>query len=479
MDILKLSLTEAVNNVREGSLSAVDLVTAYLEKAKEVNPDINAYVEIFDDALEQAQAVDAKVKSGESLGELAGVPVAIKDNILIQGKIATGASKILDGYRATYDAFVIEQLKQADAVLVGRVNMDEFAMGGSTETSCYGVTKNPRDTTRVPGGSSGGSAASVAMNGALASLGTDTGGSIRQPAAFCGVVGLKPTYGAVSRRGAMAMASSLDQVGPLGKSVDDVERVYNVIKGYDIKDSTSLTQEEYEKEVPTKKKTYTIGVPEDFVYADGVDTAVVAQLKKVIASLESRGHTIKNVALPNISYSLAAYYILMPAEASTNLARYDGIRYGKRVDGDGLLGDYVKSRGEGFGKEVRRRIMLGTHVLSSGYYDAYYNQANKVRDLITDDFKKAFEDVDVLITPTSPIPAFKIGEKMNDPLSMYLADIFTVPVNLAGVPAISIPSGSVDLDGVDVPLAVQFIAPHCAENLLFDLGREVEALEKE
>ena len=357
--------------------------------------------------------------------------------------------------------------------------MDEFAMGGSTENSAFGTTKNPHDTTRVPGGSSGGSAAAVAAHMALGALGSDTGGSIRQPASFCGVVGLKPTYGAISRSGLMAMASSLDQIGPFTRTVADAEILFNILKGNDRLDSTSAPDSAWSDKKIEKKKLR-IGVPEDFAFGKGVDKDVVENFKKSMEALAQEGHEIVPIKLAHITHSLAVYYILMPAEASTNLARFDGVRFGALKEGATLFDDYAQTRGVGFGREVRRRIMLGAYVLSSGYYDAYYHKATSVRALIEEDFKQAFDlsadGVDIIATPTSPTPAFKIGEKSADPLQMYLADIFTVPANLAGIPGISIPSGTAQRDGRDLPLGIQFLAPHFREDLLFVAGRSLESV---
>jgi aspartyl-tRNA(Asn)/glutamyl-tRNA(Gln) amidotransferase subunit A len=349
--------------------------------------------------------------------------------------------------------------------------MDEFAMGSSTETSAYGITKNPHDLSRVPGGSSGGSAASVAANLALAALGSDTGGSIRQPASLCGLVGLKPTYGSVSRHGLMAMASSLDVIGPIAKNVEDAEIVFDFIKGKDSYDSTSLDVSIYNRK-DTKGRKLKIGVPRDFTSSEGIDKSVVDNFSESLEKLKKAGHEIVDISLPNIGYSLAVYYILMPAEASTNLARFDGVKYGLYKPGENLLEDYKNTRGQGFGREVRRRILLGAYVLSSGYYDAYYNKAVAVREVITSDFNKAFEQVDVIITPTTPSPAFKIGDKSSNPLSMYLADIFTVSANIASVPAVSIPSGFASVEGKDLPLGIQFMAPLGGEETLFRVGKD-------
>ena len=478
MDIEKLTIKTAHEHLKNKDFSSVDLTESFLQNAVEKNKDINAYVEIFDDCKKQAELADKVISEGKEISPLTGIPLAIKDNILIEGKSATSCSKILNGYIATYDATVIEKLKATNAVFLGRANMDEFAMGGSTETSCYGPTKNPHDLTRVPGGSSGGSASAVAMNGALAALGSDTGGSIRQPGSFCGVVGLKPTYGAVSRFGVMAMASSLDQVGPIAKTVEDAELLFEAIRGYDSKDSMSTNAEVEKVYKRESKEKYTIGVPADFVYAEGVDQGVLDNFKASLEKLKNLGHKVKEISLPNLKYSLAVYYIIMPAEASTNLARFDGVRFGLLKESDTLFSDYAKTRGFGFGKEVRRRVMLGAYVLSSGYYDAYYNKAVAVRNIIKSDFKKAFEDVDIIATPTSPIPAFKIGEKSADPLQMYLADIFTVPANLAGIPAMSVPSGFLEKEGKNLPLGMQFLAPHFQEKTLFAIGKDLEAQNK-
>jgi aspartyl-tRNA(Asn)/glutamyl-tRNA(Gln) amidotransferase subunit A len=349
--------------------------------------------------------------------------------------------------------------------------MDEFAMGVSTENSAYGVTKNPHDTNRVPGGSSGGSTACIAMDGALVALGTDTGGSCRQPASFCGVVGLKPTYGIVSRHGLTAMGSSLDVVGVIAKNISDTQIVFDFIKGGDVMDSTSISDDFYKKKNVEK---FIIGIPRDFIGA-GVDEKVLENFEEIILKLKSLGYTIKDINLPYAKYAVPAYYIVTPAEISANLARFDGMRYGVSKNGENLLEVYKKSRGQGFGKEVRRRILLGTYVLSHGYHDAYYNKATTVRKLIVNDYNKAFEQVDLILTPTTTGPAFKIGEKVNDPVKMYLEDIFTGPANMAGLPAISIPSGFTEIDGKNLPLGIQFMAPHGAEDLLFEVGKKFEA----
>jgi aspartyl-tRNA(Asn)/glutamyl-tRNA(Gln) amidotransferase subunit A len=467
MDLTTLTLVEARKKLDAHEITAVQLAESYLAAIKEKNPELNAYLEVYDDVLEQAKAADEKIKARKA-SLMTGIPLSVKDNILIQGKVASSASKILEHYHATYDATVIAKLKEEGAVFLGRTNMDEFALGSSTENSAYGVTKNPHDISRVPGGSSGGAAASVGANLCIAALGSDTGGSIRQPASFCGVVGLKPTYGAVSRNGVMAMASSLDQIGPIAKTVEDAEIIFNAIKGKDPMDATSI-------EVPAQesKNTFTIGIPTGFL-KEGVDEEVMRNFNDSVETLKKLGYTIKEIDLPNIKYSLAVYYILMPAEVSSNLARFDGVKYGLRKEGADLMEEYVTTRAEGFGKETRRRIILGTYVLSTGYYDAYYNKATTVRKLLMRDFDEAFKGVDLILTPTSPTPAFKIGERATNPLSMYLADIFTVSANLVTLPAISIPSGFTEREGKKLPLGIQFTAPYAREDMLFSLGKAFE-----
>lgn len=469
IDIHKLTIKGAREALERKEFTARELVEAYLHKIKEVNTDINAYLEVYTDVLEQADAADKRIANGEKT-PLLGVPIAIKDNILIKGKKATSGSKILEGYIASYDATVIQKLKEAGAVFLGRVNMDEFAMGSSTENSAYGVTKNPLDTTRVSGGSSGGSVAAVAMDGAVASLGSDTGGSVREPASFCGLVGLKPTYGGVSRYGLMALGSSLDVIGPITKTATDSELLFNVIRGLDKMDSTTFGDTTYPKKEVRDKMT--IGIPYHILEKGGMKPEAREVFDKSVERLKSLGYQIKDIKLPNIEYSLAVYYIIMPAEASSNLARFDGVRFGLHVDGNNLLEDYMKTRGQGFGKETRRRILIGTYVLSAGYHDAYYNKALSVRQTIAKDFSSAFEEVDAILTPTTTGPAFKIGEKANDPLALYLEDIFTVPANIVGIPAISIPSGEVVVEGKTLPLGIQIMAPHNAENILFSISKK-------
>ncbi len=462
-----MTIIEAQAKLRSGEVTAVALAESLLNQIATENPQLNAYLEVFPDVLDQAARADEQLQASGDVPPLAGIPLAIKDNILIAGRTASSASKILTNYQASYDATVIKKLKAAGAVFLGRVNMDEFAMGGSTEHSAFGPTKNPHDLTRVAGGSSGGSAAAVAAGLALGALGSDTGGSIRQPASFCGVVGLKPTYGTVSRSGLMAMASSLDQIGPFAQTVADAELLFKTIAGHDPLDATSVVGPAAPAEPARKLR---LGVPEEFLTA-GLDPEALANFRAALETLRGLGHEVIPVALPNLKYSLACYYVLQPAEASANLARFDGVRYGAYAAGESLFADYAKTRGQGFGPEVRRRIMLGTYVLSSGYYDAYYGQAVAVRRLITRDFAEAFQRIDVIALPTTPGPAFTLGSKTADPLQMYLEDIFTVPANLAGLPAISIPSGRT---AGGLPLGLQLIAPHFREDRLFGLGGAFE-----
>ena len=467
IDFSQLTIVSARTELLRGEFSAVELAEAYLSVIEEKNDAVNAYLEVFDDVLDQAQKADKRLaKEKEKSPVLTGIPIALKDNILLEGKHATAGSKILEGYVASYDAFAVSKLKEAGVVFLGRTNMDEFAMGSSTENSAYGVTKNPHDLARVSGGSSGGPAAAVTMDGALAALGSDTGGSIRQPASFCGVVGLKPTYGAVSRSGLIALGSSLDQIGPLTKTVSDAEIIFNAINGYDPMDSTSVS--ERQRTAPSALKR-TIGVPRHFMQ-EGVDGDVLELFEAALKRLQDIGYRIVDVELPHISYSLPVYYIIMPAEASTNLARFDGVRYGLYKEGANIFDDYEKTRGTGFGAESRRRILLGTYVLSAGYLDAYYNKAQSVRKVIAKDFADVFNHVDAIATPTAPTPAFKIGEK-NDPLSMYMSDIFTVSANIAGIPALSVPMGMVERDKISLPTGLQLMASHMHEETLFAIGK--------
>lgn len=444
--------------------TAVELSQGYLASIEKKNPELNVYIEVYDDVAEQAQRADAMIAAGKAT-LLTGIPIAVKDNLLIMGKTASGGSNMLKNYTATYTATAIQKLQDAGAVFLGRTNMDEFAMGSSTETSAYGITKNPHDTSRVPGGSSGGSAAAVAVGIALVALGSDTGGSIRQPAALCGVVGLKPTYGSVSRHGLMAMGSSLDCVGSFGATVADAAAVFDCIQGQDAMDMTSLPEALRMKS--ETKDVYTVGVPRDFL-GDGIDKDVRDAFEKTLAAYEAAGHKVVDVSLEALRHALAVYYIIMPAEVSSNMARFDGVRYGLHVKGETGIQNYYKSRAAGFGKEVRRRILLGTHVLSSGYYDAYYGKAMRARTYITQEVENVLQQVDAIATPTTPTPAFKIGEKTSDPLTMYLEDIFTVPANIAGVPAISVPCGT--REGKTLPVGIQLMGRKTDEKTLFAIA---------
>jgi len=471
IDLKGMTINKAQKHFKNGDFTAEQLTKAYLDEITKKNGDINAYLEVYDDAIDAAKKADKIIKEGKGT-VLTGIPCAIKDNILFKGKIASASSKMLENYHAPYNATVITKLAREGVVFLGRTNMDEFAMGSSTENSAFGVTKNPYDLARVAGGSSGGSAAAVAMEGALFSLGSDTAGSIRQPASFCGVVGIKPTYGSVSRYGLMAMGSSLDQIGPITKSISDCEIVFDIIKGKDIKDSNTIEGDTY-KSIRIGKNKPVIGIPTSFLKGDGIDKEVLLAFNKAVDSFKEKGYEIKEIELPNVSYSLMAYYIIIPAEVSSNLARFDGVKYGLHKDGKDIIDDYFETRRAGFGREVIRRILLGTYVLSSGYYDAYYNRANAVRRMITDDFLKAFENVDLVATPTAPSPAFKIGENTADPIAMYLQDIFTVTANLTGLPAISFPCGMTEKEGKQLPIGFQLMARHGDEKTLFEAGKDL------
>ena len=472
MNFESLTLIELLDGLKEKKFSSLELTSNYLKRIEEENPQINAFITVMKEESEKrAEEIDEKRLKKEEVGLLAGLPLAIKDNILIEGITCTAGSKILSNYKASYDATVIKKLKEADAVFLGKTNMDEFAMGSSTENSYFGPTKNPYDLARVPGGSSGGSAAAVAAKMCPAALGSDTGGSIRQPASFCGVVGLKPTYGRVSRFGLIAMASSLDQIGPITRSVEDAVLLLGVLEGRDDHDSTSLDSS-FPIKVKNKDLTdFRLGIPKEY-FVKGLEAGVKETIKKTIAHLEQQGAKVEEVSLPHTSIALPCYYLIMSAEASANLARFDGIRYGFREEAPDLLRTYLETRTKGFGDEVKRRILLGVYGLSAGYYDAYYLKAQKIRTLIKQDFDKVFEKVDCLLTPTSPTPAFKLGEKMNDPLQMYLSDIFTIPVNLAGLPAISLPVGKTD----SLPIGLQIIGPAFREDLILSLGKIIEGL---
>ena len=484
MDLTRLTIKKIHEGLKVKEFSALELTAAFFDKIKKDDPKIHAYLNLTEElARKQAKETDEKISAGATLGILAGVPGAIKDNILVEGEKCTAGSKILENFIAPYDAGVIKKLKKQGAVLLGKANLDEFAMGSSTENSAFGPTRNPRDLQRVPGGSSGGSAAAVAADECVFALGSDTGGSIRLPASFCGVVGLKPTYGAVSRAGVIAMASSLDQVGPLAKTVEDCRLIFDAIKGKDENDSTNVNN-------PTLPplnlrgggggvKNLRIGLPKEY-FAEGLDKNVEKLVRNAVEKMAQAGAEIKEISLPYTKYALACYYIIMPAEVSANLARYDGIKYGASAirDKEAVLKNleevYLKSRGRNFGVEAKRRIMLGTFVLSAGYYDAYYLKAQKVRTKIIEDFKKAFEKVDLIFSPVSPTTAFKIGEKIADPLQMYLSDIYTISVNLAGLPALSLPCGLAN----NLPVGLQIIGPQFSEDLIFDAASQVESLLK-
>ena len=467
MNFENLTIEEIKKGIEKKEFSALEICQYFLEKIKKEDQKIKAFLSLTEDlALEQAKKIDEMVASGRTLPPLAGVPCAIKDNILVKGAKCTAASKILKDYIASFDATVIKKLKEAGALILGKTNLDEFAMGSSTENSAFFPTRNPLDLEKVPGGSSGGSAAAVAAGFCAFALGSDTGGSIRQPAAFCKIVGLKPTYGAVSRFGLIAFASSLDQIGPMTKNVKDCEIVFEIIKGKDFLDSTSLEEKFEEKEIKELK----IGIPKEY-FIEGIEKEVKEAIKEAIKKYEKVGAKILEISLPHTPYALPCYYIIAPAEASSNLARYDGIRYGIK-ETKMEVGDWREIFFENrkyFGKEVKRRIMLGTYVLSAGYYEAYYLRAQKVRRKIMEDFKKAFEKVDVIFTPTSPTLPFKLGEKIDDPLKMYLSDIFTVSINLAGLPAISIPVS-------DLPVGLQIIGRPFSEREILKVAKIYESI---
>lgn len=475
---MQIELLQA-NEIRESIIArrftAVEVVTALFDRIKEVEPKVQAYITLCEEkALERAKEVDEKISAGKPVGRLAGVPIAIKDNICTDGILTTCASKMLGDFVPPYDATVIKKLLKEDAIIIGKTNMDEFAMGSSTENSSFKLTKNPWDLARVPGGSSGGSAAVVAAGLSPISLGSDTGGSIRQPAAFCGVVGFKPTYGIVSRFGLIAFGSSLDQIGPFSKSVTDAALTLEVIQGEDSLDSTSYKGEiksDYLSTLADGVKGMKIGVPKEF-FQSSLDEEISDSIKQSIQILKDLGAEVSEISLPITEEGLSAYYIISSAEASSNLARFDGVRYGYRPEEFSNIDDLmIKSRTEALGKEVKRRIMLGTYALSSGYYDAYYNRAQKLKKKIKEEFKKAFDEYDVILSPTTPTVAFKCGEKSEDPLSMYLADIYTVNANLAGIPAISIPCA---LSKEGLPIGLQILGPHFGEEKILKAAYALE-----
>ena len=482
MELENLTISKTHRGLIKKEFSALEICQAYLEKIESEDKKINAFLTITKDlALSQAKKVDDMISTGRKIPLISAVPCAIKDIILVEDVKCTAGSKILENYIAPYDATVIKKLKGENCVILGKTNLDEFAMGSSTENSAFFPTKNPHNLARVPGGSSGGSAAAVAADECIFALGSDTGGSIRQPASFCGMVGLKPTYGAVSRFGLIAFASSLDQIGPITKTVEDAKIVFDVIKGKDEMDSTSVESPEI-KNWELKIKNLVIGVPKEYFtmptgrQVKGIDPEVEKVIKQAIKKYEEMGAKVEEISLPHTEYALPCYYIIASSEASANLARYDGIKYGHSETRNpeseirNLLDVYLKSREEGFGPEVRRRIILGTYVLSAGYYEAYYLRAQKVRTLVKEDFDKAFRNVDAIFTPVSPTPAFKLGEKIDDPLTMYLSDIFTISVNLAGLPALSLPCGKVD----NLPVGLQIIGKPFEESKILEIGKIFE-----
>ncbi len=477
MKIETMTADEIRSGIINKSFTALEVVTSLFERIGKVESKVDGYLTLCEEeAKKQAKRIDEKIAKGEAVGKLAGIPIAIKDNICTDGIKTTCASKILNDFIPPYDATVVKKLKEADAIIIGKTNMDEFAMGSSTENSSFKKTKNPWDLDRVPGGSSGGSGAVVGAGMSPLSLGSDTGGSIRQPAAFCGVVGLKPTYGLVSRFGLIAFGSSLDQIGPFSKTVKDCALTLEVIQGEDKLDSTSVKQsftEDYLSTIENGVKGMKIGVPSEF-FQSGLDEEIAASIKNSIEKFKEMGAIVEEISLPITEAGLSAYYIISSAEASSNLARFDGIRYGYRTaEFEGIDELIEKTRTEAFGDEVKRRIMLGTYALSSGYYDAYYNRAQKLRKLIKEQFKKAFETYDVILSPTSPVLPFKIGEKSNDPVEMYLADIYTININLAGIPAVSVPCG---FSESGLPIGIQIIGDHYEEEKIL---RAAYALEQE
>ncbi len=469
------SASEIADLVTTREISAVEILDRYLNQIEQHEEDVHAFnLVTINEARAAAKETDRLIVEGEKLGPLAGVPVAIKDNLCTKGIPTTASSKILEGWKPPYDATVVKKLKEAGATIVGKTNLDEFAMGSSTENSAFGPTRNPHDLSCVPGGSSGGSAAAVAAGFAPIAIGSDTGGSIRQPAALCGVVGVKPTYGGVSRYGLLAFASSLDQVGPFATCVKDAAIVHEVIGGYDPLDSTSIKQapNSFVQVIDEGVNKLKVGIISELMGGiDGITHEVIEQANKAVSALSDAGAQVKEVSLPAALYCLSAYYLIAPAEASSNLSRYDGVRYGLRVDGANLKEMNVNTRTEGFGDEVKRRIMLGTYALSAGYYDAYYGKALKVRRLLAENFAELYKDYDVLLSPTSPCTAFKLGAKVSDPMTMYVNDVCTIPSNLVGHPAISIPFGS-GKDGM--PIGVQILAPPMKESVMYQVARTLE-----
>lgn len=473
MELHKLKAHEIKELINNKEVKVEEVTESYLDRIEAVDARLGTYLYVAkEEARSVAKDLDKKISEGKSIGALGGVPIAIKDNISVKGMQNTCASKILEGYTAPYDAHIVENLKKEDAVILGKLNMDEFAMGSSNENSAYKLVKNPWDLERVPGGSSGGAAASVAANETPLSLGSETGGSVRQPAALCGIVGLKPTYGRISRYGLVAFGSTLDQIGPMARDVEDCALITQHLAGYDYRDSTTaeVPVQDYKKSLTKDLKGKKIGIPKEF-FGEGLNEEVRKSVLEAINVLKENGAEVLECSLPLSEYALAAYYIIGSAEASSNLARFDGIRYGHRAkEFEDSIDIYYKSKNEGYGKEVKRRIMLGTYALSAGYYDAYYKKALKVRNLIKQDFQRVFKEFDAVVSPTTPTTAFKIGEKTDDVLSMYLSDIYTVPVNIAGIPAISVPCGMVS----GLPVGLQFIGDYFREDTLFNLAYSYE-----
>lgn len=472
-EICNMTAHEIKKLISGKEVKVKEVTEAFLNRIKDVDDKTGAFLYVAEeDSIKRAEELDSKIQNGETLGGLGGVPVGVKDNISVKGMQNTCASKILEGYIAPYDSHVSEKLKDSDAVILGKLNMDEFAMGSSNETSAYKPAKNPYNLNCVPGGSSGGAAAAAAAGEAPLTLGTETGGSVRQPASLCGVVGLKPTYGRISRYGVVAFGSTLDQVGTIGRDVEDCSLLAQNIAGLDKMDFTTadVKVQDYSKSLTKDIRGKTIGIPKEY-FGEGLDERIKKLIDDAVKVLKDNGAVVEECSLPLSQYALAVYYILASAEASSNLARFDGIRYGHRSeDSKDFVDIYYKSRSEGFGKEVKRRIMLGTYALSAGYYDAYYKKALKVRKLIKDDFQRIFKSYDAILSPTSPTVAFKFGEKMNDVLSMYMSDIYTVPVNIAGIPAISVPCGFVD----GLPAGLQFMSDYFREDTLFNLAYSYE-----
>lgn len=466
MHLYELSLTEAGDGLRKRDFSSRELTAAYLDRIEKLDPNIHAFINLTrEQALASADKADKKLKMAKANNPLLGIPIAVKDVLAVQGMPATAGSKMLASFVPPYTASAVSRLQEAGAVILGKTNTDEFAMGSSTENSAFGTSHNPWNLDRVPGGSSGGSAAAVAANFAIAALGTDTGGSVRQPASFCGLTGFKPTYGRISRYGLIAYGSSLDSVGALAHTAEELAEIYNLMAGFDKLDATSVDRPVDTVKLNGKQniKGLKIGIPNEYLI-EGLSAEVEQAVKTAVAEMETLGAEVVEISLPHTEYAVPVYYIIAPAEASANLARFDGVRYGHRADTDDMLEMFKQSRGEGLGNEVKRRIMLGTHVLSSGYFDAYYGQAQKVRTLIKQDFEKAFEQVDVIAAPVAPTTAFPIGEHSGDPLAMYLEDVFTLPANLAGIPGITFPVG---FDRDNLPIGMQLMGAHFEEHKLF------------